>query len=89
MTTLGIDWSKHAKKKSKPVIDRRLSLPVTKELQKVIEFFRSRNPELEFSDTAILMTFIEAGVKTYAMELSKKQQSSTQEKDVEQDEDTE
>lgn len=73
---MNIDWSKHAKKKSKPAIDRRLSLPVTKELQKVIDFFRSRNPELEFSDTAILMTFIEAGVKTFAMELSKATQTA-------------
>ena len=73
---MNIDWSKHAKKKSKLVIDRRLSLPVSKELQKVIDFFRSRNSELEFSDTAILMTFIEAGVKTFAMELSKAAQTT-------------
>jgi hypothetical protein len=60
-----MDWTRHATKKSKKSDDRRLSLPVTNELQKAIEFFKSRNPELDFSDTAVLITFIEAGVRSF------------------------
>ena len=64
-----MDWSKHAKKKSKPQVERRLSLPVSGDLEKVITFFKSRNPEFDFSDTAVLMTLIEAGVKAFVMDM--------------------
>ena len=67
-----MNWAKHAKKKTKPMNERRLSLPISVELEKVIAFFKSKNPEFEFSDSAVLMTFIEAGIKIYVIEMSKK-----------------
>ena len=72
-----MDWSKHAKKKSKPTIDRRLSLPITVDLQRVIDFFKNKNPDLEFSDTAVLMTFIEAGMRSYIAEINASKKAAT------------
>ena len=70
MNTINMDWAKHAKKKSKSKVDRRLSIPISTDLQKVIDFFKARNPDLEFSDSAVLMTFLEAGIKSFALNIS-------------------
>ncbi len=67
-----MDWAKHATRKSKSKDTRRLALPITPELQKAIEFFRMQNSKYDFTDTAVVITFIEAGVRAYVANLNAK-----------------
>lgn len=61
-----IEKHKHASKSSPKLKPRRLSVPVTVNLQKVIDAFKSNYPGIDYKDTAVLSTFIEAGAKVWA-----------------------
>jgi hypothetical protein len=67
-----MDWTKHAKKATKrkdPTGPRRMAVTVTVELQKLIDHFKNKHAHLNFNDTAVLNTFIEAGGRRYIEEL--------------------
>lgn len=65
-----MDWTKNAKAlttKAGRTKDRRLTVTITPEMEKVFVAFRKHYEgyDVVFTDTAILMTFIEAGVRSF------------------------
>lgn len=74
-----IETHKHALKSSKALKDRRLSLPVSNKLQAVIDRFKLSYPNHQYTDTAVLKVFIEAGAKVWAAHQSQKQRAQEQE----------
>lgn len=63
-----MDWTKHAKKKqysNQRPKERRLTITVTDQLEKAIGFFKSKHPDVDFTDTGVLDTFIEAGIRKF------------------------
>lgn len=74
-----IDWSRHGTDPSaKPqgAGPRRLAVPVSEQLQKLIVIFKESYPDKKFSDTDVLKTFIESGAKTWYTQV--KQTEGTQ-----------
>jgi hypothetical protein len=65
-----MDWTKNAKVKKTATgktVDRRLTVTITPEMEKVFGAFRDhyKDSHVVFTDTGILMTFIEAGVRSF------------------------
>jgi hypothetical protein len=65
-----MDWTKNAKVKKTATgktVDRRLTVTITPEMEKVFGAFRDhyKDTNASFTDTGILMTFIEAGVRSF------------------------
>lgn len=61
-----MDWTKNGRKKEpSSQAKRRLSIPVSPEMQKLIALFKAEYPSVSYSDTAVLSTFIEAGARTW------------------------
>ena len=74
-----MDWTKHAKVskvRAEPTKPRRVPVTVTVEMQKVIEHFKSQNSSLDFTDTGVLMTFLEAGVRLYLEDFAAKRRAA-------------
>ena len=73
-----MDWTKHAKVskvRAEPTKPRRVPVTVTVEMQKVIEHFKTQNSSLDFTDTGVLMTFLEAGVRLYLEDFAAKRKA--------------
>jgi hypothetical protein len=65
-----MDWAKHAKVSKTPtgkVKERRLTITISAEVQKVFDLFRDhyKANDVTFTDTAILTTFLEAGIRSF------------------------
>lgn len=62
-----MDWDKHGKSEnpSGRPSKRRVAVPVTPQLEKLIDMFKQMYPGRNFSDAAVLKTFIEAGAKVW------------------------
>lgn len=56
------DWKKNARADDEI---KRIAVPVSPEMRKVLSLFRSHYPDVKLSDTKILSTFIEAGVRLW------------------------
>lgn len=76
-----IDWTKHGRatklQSSTGKSDRRLAIPVTPELDRIIRMFRDTYPQRTFSDTAIIKSFIEAGIRVWASSVKPKASQPT------------
>lgn len=62
-----MDWDKHGttEGQSKSSGKRRIAVPVTPQLEKLMDMFKSKYPGRKFSDAGVLKTFIEAGAKVW------------------------
>lgn len=58
-----MDWEKHGKRDDRK--PRRVPVPVSKELDKLMTMFRDKYPDSRFSDTKILGTMVEAGFRLW------------------------
>ena len=63
---------------------RRLAIEITPDMENVIELFKSKYPNLKFTDTKVLKTFIKAGVMLWA---SQNSVDETEEEEYEDDPD--
>lgn len=73
-----MDWTKHAKAQAPIVTDlqpKRIPVTVSVEMQKVMKHFREQHPSSEFSETGILATFLEAGVRAYLEDFAAKKRA--------------
>lgn len=60
------NWDKHGKKEQK---NRRIAVPVSPEMDKLIAIFRDAYPDRKFSDTKVIGTFVEAGAKLWVAQM--------------------
>ena len=73
-----MDWDKHGRDlNNSPNKKRRVAVPVTPQLNKLIELFRDTYPQNTFSDAAVLKTFIEAGAKVWYNQTNQVKQQTT------------
>jgi hypothetical protein len=68
-----MQWSKHGKPATSPSgkpKERRLTITITPEAEKVFTLFREhyKSDGVVFTDTAILTTFLEAGIRSFVQE---------------------
>lgn len=57
-----LDWTKYGKVDTK---NRRVAVPVSNEMEKLMDIFRQAYPDRRFSDTKIIGTFVEAGARLW------------------------
>lgn len=69
MGILNMDWDKHGTQPTQvagvSTGTRRCAVPVTPQLETLIELFRTKYPHKNFSKTAVMKTFLEAGAKVW------------------------
>lgn len=58
-------WEKYASSASKPNKNKRLSIPLTPELETAISAFKQYHPDVK-TDAAVAKTMLEAGFKQWA-----------------------
>lgn len=81
---MSFNWTKHGRVEKET---RRIAIPVSTEMEKLLEVFRSAYPDVKFSDAKIIGTFVEAGARSWVTDFYvKKNQNQTP---VPQDEDDE
>lgn len=68
------NWDKYGKKDQK---NRRVAVPVSPEMEKLIAIFKDAYPNRKFSDTKVIGTFVEAGAKLWVAQM--RQQASSNE----------
>lgn len=57
-----IEWEKYGKKDND---NRRIAIPVSTEMEKLINMFKQAYPDRTFSDTKVIGTFVEAGARLW------------------------
>ena len=57
-----IDWSKYGKRDTD---NRRIAIPVSLEMEKLIQMFKDSYGDRKFSDTKVIGTFVEAGARLW------------------------
>lgn len=75
-------WLKHGKDpetQNQSSGTKRVAVPVTPQLDQLIELFRKTYPVRRFSKTAVMKTFLEAGAKTWYNQTQQQVQEPTQE----------
>lgn len=60
------EWSKYGKKENQ---NRRIAVPVSGEMEKLIAIFKDAYPDRKFSDTKVIGTFVEAGAKLWVAQM--------------------
>lgn len=67
------EWDKYGKVEKD---NRRIAIPVSPEMEKLIALFKNAYPDRKFSDAKVIGTFVEAGARAWVGDFYAKRQAA-------------